>query len=45
MRKFNLNNKSKKFHNYAVNNMKKFRYVISVINFIIVGFISFNCFI
>ena len=39
MRKFNLNNKSKKNQNYDVNDMKKLRYIISVINFIIVGFL------
>ena len=38
MRNFNLNNKSKKFHNYAINDIKKFRYAISVVNFINVGF-------
>ena len=39
MPKFNFNNKNKKFQNYGVNDMKKFRYVISVVNFINVGFI------
>ena len=39
MPKFNFNNKSKKFQNYGVNDMNKFRYVISVVNFISVGFI------
>ena len=39
MPKFNFNNKSKKFQNYGVNDMNKSRYVISVVNFISVGFI------
>ena len=39
MRKFNFNNKSNKFHNYALCDMKKLRQVISVFNFIIVSLI------
>ena len=39
MRNFNLNNESKKIHSYAINDIKKFRYVISVVNFINVGFV------
>ena len=39
MPQFNFNNKNKKFQNYGVNDMNKFRYVISSVNFINVGFI------